>query len=1313
MGLANQALTPGRTSLLEAVNICLAVIGEAPVNTLETQQVGEAAQAERTLLEYHKEGQTRGWSWNREWGVAFYRDANSGEVLIPPSVVKWAPSRLEWNNRFQARGSRVYDSEARTYAIPEDVASIAADIVSLLPWDDCPEVFNRWANIRAARVFSNRAVGNTTTYQLTQEDENQAWADLLRVDTEQGQPNAVTGEETWATFRPFMGLGRRAGGGYTIWGAAAHRGRSPAINYPPSTPDAMGNGSVTSVGLSAPLGFAVINSPVITAGSLVLNFAPGYSLPTIAKQGLWDTAYSLASTAVQPAVTDALAAQIRDSGNGSVTSVGLSAPLGFSIANSPVTTAGSLVLNFAPGYSLPTIAKQGLWDTAVSLASTAVQPAVTTALAARLDGFRDANRVYVSPGGNDANNGTSPGEPLKTLAATAAAAQPGDLVVIGPGTYTEAALPIRWKRNVGLLCSGLRNTTVRPAAGQEMKDIFKVDSGFWCWGLEFAGHQANSLTGDLSWAISFDEMADNQGIGAVGLGAYILKSPYIQNCSSITAEDDSGTAGSVSTGDTGGGILVDGSSCAINSPIRSMVVDSYTQVNLGGPGCLVQKDGYAQLVSFFGTFCEYHVKTLAGGQVNLSGGGTSDFGIYGLVASGYSPTPVFTGVARALAFGSARVEKVVTIDPATDTFSTAAHTLAANDQVVFTVSQGALPAPLVAGTTYYVRSGGLTSGAFTVSATSGGVILDITGTATGTYAVVRQGVTQADVISFTGNRLGRQIKYPSAGSLGAAGSPVTISAVTGKTLTVTLGTSTIKHEYVGGGTLTVGGNNYSVATATYNNTTGATTITATGYTPTVGASITFSGLSFICSSSSRPSSGQLLFPQLVFPRNSTTGAAEAKTFTYTKTGFSTLTYTEAASVNGPDHEYVSGGTVVIGGTNYGVTAATYNKASGMVTITTAIALPAASSGSVTVNGLAFICPTSGYEVTSSVPIDASGNTVANDSASRAGYRVFFTSRTNGGLRDTLAAGQVVDFRQRSQITAPGHTFEYVGAGTNYDALPWNGGVPVPANKIVESNNGRIYSSNTDELGNFAVGSQFTVDGTSGAVTINSSQFNISGLNFIGPFSRNGGISTVGEQLREVSNNASLIASTGAPDGNTAPTQFAVKSYASSQFLQAVTTTAGQPISVSDTSTVDAQGFAIKSRNVTLSLNVAYGLVQLDGNGLVPAARLPNDFLPRTFTASAITYAASVPLDMAALAGSYCTLSLTGALTFTTSNRASGRTVTLRLICDSTARALTFPPGWVFLGAKPSLIAASKTAVLSLTFFGTTDADCVAAYGVQL
>jgi hypothetical protein len=514
---------------------------------------------------------------------------------------------------------------------------------------------------------------------------------------------------------------------------------------------------------------------------------------------------------------------------------------------------------------------------------------------------------------------------------------------------------------------------------------------------------------------------------------------------------------------------------------------------------------------------------------------------------------------------------------------------------------------------------------------------------------------------------------------------------------------------------------------------------------------------------------------------------------------------------------------------------TYDKNTGIVTIETVTPLPSPLSGTVTVEGLNFICPTSAYVITGSVPIDINGNPVAFGVPSQAGYRISFYSGTNGGLKNPITPNQTLDFRNRSQVSAPSHTFEYVGAGTNYDALPFNGGVPVPANKIVEVNNGRVFSSNTDELGNFKVGNSFDVDGTSGSVTINTSQFNLSGLNFIGPFSRNGGISTVGEQLREVSNNTSLISSTGVADGNTAPTQFAVRSYSDSRYLAGLSTTVGQPITLVDTSSQNSSGFWTRSRNIQLTMNAANGLLQLSSSGLVPADRIPNtsvaagnytygsftvgtdgrltaagngtapiasvltgftsgpgtvsaadtilgaiqklngnitaavsgsvsavtgtlpiavsagatpnvainaattttpgsmsaadkikvdglgtasgsavgDFLPTTFVAGTLAYATPINLDMAALAGRFMTLNLAGDPVFTTSNRASGRQVTVRIICDSAPRAPTFPPSWVFIGNKPPSIAAGKTAVLSLTFFGSTDADCVAAYGVQV
>jgi hypothetical protein len=53
-------------------------------------------------------------------------------------------------------------------------------------------------------------------------------------------------------------------------------------------------------------------------------------------------------------------------GGGTVTSVGLVAPTGFSVSGSPVTSSGNITLSFAAGYSLPTTASQTNWDTAYS-----------------------------------------------------------------------------------------------------------------------------------------------------------------------------------------------------------------------------------------------------------------------------------------------------------------------------------------------------------------------------------------------------------------------------------------------------------------------------------------------------------------------------------------------------------------------------------------------------------------------------------------------------------------------------------------------------------------------------------------------------------------------------------------------------------------------------------------------------------------------------------------------------------------------------------------------------------------------------------
>ncbi len=98
------------------------------------------------------------------------------------------------------------------------------------------------------------------------------------------------------------------------------------------------------------------------------------------------------------------------------------------------------------------------------------------------------------------------------------------------------------------------------------------------------------------------------------------------------------------------------------------------------------------------------------------------------------------------------------------------------------------------------------------------------------------------------------------------------------------------------------------------------------------------------------------------------------------------------------------------------------------------------------------------------------------------------------------------------------------------------------------------------------------------------------------------------------------------------------------------------------------------------------------------------------THSTLTYAATTNIDFTA--ANFRTETLTGNVTFTTSNLAAGRSVTIRIIGDSSTRTLTFP-AWKFVGAAaPASLAANKVAILTITSFGATDANCIAAYSAE-
>ena len=80
-------------------------------------------------------------------------------------------------------------------------------------------------------------------------------------------------------------------------------------------------------------------------------------------------------------------------------------------------------------------------------------------------------------------------------------------------------------------------------------------------------------------------------------------------------------------------------------------------------------------------------------------------------------------------------------------------------------------------------------------------------------------------------------------------------------------------------------------------------------------------------------------------------------------------------------------------------------------------------------------------------------------------------------------GATVNFYQRSYMSASGYTFEYVGAGMNYGALPQVGRAdPVQSKEVVQLDNGKVFFTSTDQNGDFRIGPGLVISQATGVLS---------------------------------------------------------------------------------------------------------------------------------------------------------------------------------------------------------------------------------------
>lgn len=203
---------------LEAVNILLSVIGEAPVDKLADttkNEITDASLARRTLNEVSRDVQSEGWGWNTNHNVDINVDAGNEFVISDDTLVCVFYPDAYPDMRYVQRGNRIWDRFENKFDFGStDFNKLCInEMVMQLDWDLIPHAAQQYAVIRAARIHSDRFVNSNAVYIYTAADEEYARAMLMRGEERHQESNLLWGSDLGITqgggYFPAAGLTRR------------------------------------------------------------------------------------------------------------------------------------------------------------------------------------------------------------------------------------------------------------------------------------------------------------------------------------------------------------------------------------------------------------------------------------------------------------------------------------------------------------------------------------------------------------------------------------------------------------------------------------------------------------------------------------------------------------------------------------------------------------------------------------------------------------------------------------------------------------------------------------------------------------------------------------------------------------------------------------------------------------------------------------------------------------------------------------------------------------------------------------------------
>lgn len=660
------------------------------------------------------------------------------------------------------------------------------------------------------------------------------------------------------------------------------------------------------------------------------------------------------------------------------------------------------------------------------------------------------NVLYVSKSGDDANSGTALNLSKLTIKSALAVATAGTTIFVKSGDYTEDN-PLLVPEGVSIVGDNLRTVTVRPQ--NKTQDLFWVNNSVYLEQMTFKDHESPAA------AVAFP---------TDGSAGVIYTSPYVQNCTSMTT--------------TGTGMRIDGDHV---QGLKSMVVDAFTQYNQGGIGIHHLNRGNSQLVSVFTICCDIGFLCESGGFCSVTNSNSS-FGNYALKADGVS-SALYTAKVK-----GDQTTRLIVIDNLLQKPNIGDAVKFSNDDTYYTigdatelsVSDAEIVSPNLNNEPADARN---------IRST----ILDA------------KSKIQVDVIDFL-NETYPNFEFDQFKCSRDVG--LIIEAVVDDMM---FGTN-YKSVLAGVSYFRVTAN--KVIDEQITETIAAVNFAKTEVLELITVDSTqgpeynriednFDTIIAIMSDSNGDSNA----PALVFPSPANVDLNKVKAkdilvdnrqflieegIAYISEFYPSLTYNETKCRR--DIGYIIDAVIydiLYGGNSQTADAADEYYSSGVLqvplqekqaTIDTFIYVksiaddcllndPVTAKNQIVSQDLSNSAATSAEVDELNDLFDIVINLIENAYTS--------TITLEEPLILTLIDDSAVTFHQFSLITSSGHTFEWIGAGTNVNAaLPYLGGVPITENQVIEVNGGKVYYTGTDQRGDFRIGNDLVINRSTGTIT---------------------------------------------------------------------------------------------------------------------------------------------------------------------------------------------------------------------------------------